>query len=57
MEIKTKKDWKAELFEIGATRPRQTQRTKPFTKGEGDTFSIITFANAGRDKSSRYIAR
>lgn len=26
-------------------------------EGEGDTFSIITFADAGRDKSSRYIAR
>lgn len=52
-----KKSWKIEDLEIGATRLRWGRRSKPFAKGEGDTFSIITFADAGSDKSSRYIAR
>lgn len=43
----------------GETTATEAARPKPLgsAEGEGDTFSIITFADAGRDKSSRYIAR
>lgn len=38
-------------------RSNETAAEVAFAKGEGDTFSVITFADASRDKSSRYIAR